>query len=423
MNNYRGKVWLVLSIAIFVMVTVLSWPGNSVDASGLLQGTPIPPDCRAQGEASISGGSSLDIPYSCQEAQQVYFGVCEPNYEGFWQATYTITYQDSIVASNAFESGQVLVQKVHVGWAEAQAGDNVAVLSNIIPSEVNYYLFQISPEWNEVTVAMDRCDAVITTVPPVTETVLFEQVFERVFDGQTLTLEGTIGELYAQVIFRARWPGSSGTLTVFPPSGGELTEGDAGVSHNTGPGLDEWIVDEPETGQWGMEFKAESGFNGQTVVLGAYVTGSPLLPGESGGSIRGIVFNDANGNGRRDQGEEGIPGVKVTIASGGGWQASFTSGDDGTFAPAGLTKASYSVEVEVPEGYVSTGPVRYEGIDIGTSGRLALGIDFPITRATVPSGLPATGTGPEAIIAWPIIGLILLSGVTLVWQLRRGLED
>ncbi|MGD8806235.1 MAG: SdrD B-like domain-containing protein, partial [Chloroflexota bacterium] len=143
----------------------------------------------------------------------------------------------------------------------------------------------------------------------------------------------------------------------------------------------------------------------------------------SKGSIRGIVFEDANRNGIRDQDEEGIPGVKVTITSVGGWQASFTSGDDGTFAPAGLSAAYYSVEVEVPEGYVSTGPVRYEGIGIGISGRLALGIDFPITQATVPSGLPATGFGPGAIIVLPVIGLIFLAGAMLVWQLRRGLQD
>jgi hypothetical protein len=423
MNKRRGEIWFLLAIVIFVMVTVPSGLGSSVDASGLLQGTPIPSDCRAQGEARMSGGSSLDIPFSCPETQQVYFGVCEPNYELVWQATYAITFQGSVVASNAFDNGEVPIQRVQVGWAEAQAGDNVALLSNTQPSEVNNYLFQISPDWNEVAAAVQRCDAVITTVPPVTETALFEKTFEDVFDGQTLTLEGTIGESYAQVVFRARWPGSSGTLTVFPPSGGELTEGDDGVSHDTGSGLDEWTVDEPETGKWGMEFEAESGFGGETVVLGAYVTGGALQPGEFAGSIRGTVFNDANGNGIQDQGEAGIAGVKVTVASDGNWQESFTSGDDGTFAPVGLGVAHYSVEIEVPEGYVSTGPVLYEGIGLGISGRLVLGIDFPIRQATVPTGLPGTGSGPGQIIAWPIIGLMFLVGALLVWQLRRELPD
>jgi hypothetical protein len=419
MNNHRVKIWLLLVIVVFVMVTVSFGPGSSVDASGLLQGTPIPPDCRAQGEGRMPGGSSLDIPFSCPDVQQVYFGVCEPNNEGFWQATYAIAFQGSVVASNAFESGEIVIQRVHVGWAEAQAGENVATLSNTLSSEVNNYVFQISPDWNEVAGAMQGCDAVITTVPPVTETVLFEQSFENVFDGQTLNLEGVIGESYTQVVFRARWPGSSGTLTVFPPSGGELAEGDAGVSHNTGPGLDEWIVDEPEPGQWGMEFKAESGFNGETVVLGAYVTGAAFQAGENEGSIRGTVFDDANRNGAWDQGEEGIPGVKVTVMSDGDWHETFTTGDDGTYAPVGLGRAYYSVEVEAPEGYVSTGAVRYDGLGIGITGRLALGIDFPMAQATAPSGLPATGSGPGEFIIWPVVGLLLVAGATLVWQLRR----
>ena len=65
-----------------------------------------------------------------------------------------------------------------------------------------------------------------------------------------------------------------------------------------------------------MEFKAESGFNGETVVLGAYVTGAPLQAGQSEGSIRGTVFDDANRNGIQDDGERGLGGVRVATTRG-----------------------------------------------------------------------------------------------------------
>ncbi|MDX1616708.1 MAG: SdrD B-like domain-containing protein [Candidatus Promineifilaceae bacterium] len=410
MNEKRGwtrTLWLALILGLALLLAV---PGGDAAASGALQTA----DCVAEGSGSLENLGSLDVRFSCAAPQQVYFGVCDP---GDFFGTFELIYQDSQVAFNSFD-GQI--QNVHIGWADAAAGLNTATLNSTNVTEVPEYRYVISPTWSDVATVMQQdCQAVITTVPPATETILFEQTFTDVFDGQTLVLTGTIDRAYAAVIFRARWPGSTGSLTVFPPSGPALTENDPGVSHNTGPGVDEWTVENPEQGEWTLEFEAQADFNGETVVLGAYTTGAPLAEGENRGSIRGLVFEDSDGDGVRDEGESGLPGVEVIVASEGDFEMSFTTGDDGTYAPVGLGRSYYSVTLVVPEGYRASGPTRYERIDVGHTGRLALGVDFGLTQAAVPAALPATGAGPGPMTAWPVLALALLGGALLTWRLWR----
>lgn len=104
------------------------------------------------------------------------------------------------------------------------------------------------------------------------------------------------------------------------------------------------------------------------------------------GSIRGMVFHDTNRNGVRDVGERGIEGTRVTLYSSGPWQHTFTTGDDGTYAPVALNSSYYAVEITVPQGYVATGLTRYEGIEVdGAAGTVVLGVDFGIAPAAAPS--------------------------------------
>jgi hypothetical protein len=67
----------------------------------------------------------------------------------------------------------------------------------------------------------------------------------------------------------------------------------------------------------------------------------------------GVKFNDANGNGLRDSGETGIPGVEIHV---GDFLESLT-GPDGSFQICGLTDGdAFRVSETVPNGRKATGP-------------------------------------------------------------------
>jgi uncharacterized protein (DUF2141 family) len=73
------------------------------------------------------------------------------------------------------------------------------------------------------------------------------------------------------------------------------------------------------------------------------------------GSIAGIVFADANGNGIREPEESGIGGVAIKLAGVAGQRSTVTSGD-GTYQFAGLNPGSYTIEEIDPADFVSTTP-------------------------------------------------------------------
>ena len=74
-----------------------------------------------------------------------------------------------------------------------------------------------------------------------------------------------------------------------------------------------------------------------------------------GGSIRGSVFNDKNSNGLWDNGEMGVPNVTVKISSN-GTLFTFTTGDDGSYAPVALNSGNYWVQVVPAVGCRATTP-------------------------------------------------------------------
>ncbi|WOK38119.1 SdrD B-like domain-containing protein [Sphingomonas sp. C3-2] len=87
-------------------------------------------------------------------------------------------------------------------------------------------------------------------------------------------------------------------------------------------------------------------------------TGSPITPvnfGERTGSIAGGVYNDTNGNGRRDPGEPAITGVTVTLtgtdARGNAVTQTVTSGPDGSYSFTDLPGGSYTITETQPQGY------------------------------------------------------------------------
>jgi hypothetical protein len=85
---------------------------------------------------------------------------------------------------------------------------------------------------------------------------------------------------------------------------------------------------------------------------------SPVSPS---GTIRGYVFRDSNRNGVFDEGEEGLPGVYVTIKYGDYEHTYYTGngdpeGDNGSYGPRPLPGGYWTVTLHVPDGYRSTSP-------------------------------------------------------------------
>ena len=119
------------------------------------------------------------------------------------------------------------------------------------------------------------------------------------------------------------------------------------------------------------------------------------VPAQDYGSIRGTVFYDSNLNGVLDSGEAGMPGLTVTVSSAGDWSFAYTSGDDGTFGPAGLSPGYYSVQLTVPYGYRPTTVTLYEGLAVGIDQAVYTGVNFGLTTGYY--YLPDSG-GPPVVM-------------------------
>lgn len=120
----------------------------------------------------------------------------------------------------------------------------------------------------------------------------------------------------------------------------------------------------------------------------------------SPGTIRGYVFLDKNKNGIFDEGEDGLPGVKVTISYAEYAHTYFTGNGDpnppagnapgpGSYGPTPLNSGSWTVTLLVPDGYRSTTPS--ELTVFVPEGDAATGVDFGIYGSGAISY--ASGTG------------------------------
>ena len=111
--------------------------------------------------------------------------------------------------------------------------------------------------------------------------------------------------------------------------------------------------------------------------------------GETLGSIAGSVYNDLNGNGVRDAGEPGIPGVTVTLGgtdvNGNTVTATVDTDPDGGYLFTDLPAGSYTVtEPTQPAGYA-------DGLEsVGTAGGVTPQ-DDTITTVPLGGGVQASG--------------------------------
>ena len=109
------------------------------------------------------------------------------------------------------------------------------------------------------------------------------------------------------------------------------------------------------------------------------------------GTITGLKFDDANGNGVQDAGESGVAGVTINLfaADGGALVATTTTGADGTFTFSSVAPGDYQVGEVVPDGFVQTVP--------GGSGMVAVTVAAGETASGVLFGNRASTTAGGTI--------------------------
>jgi len=141
-------------------------------------------------------------------------------------------------------------------------------------------------------------------------------------------------------------------------------------------------------------------------------------------TLRGRVFNDANQNGKFDEGESPLVDFRVQVSTPDlSFVQEYRSGDDGTFGPA-LSQGTFTVRILPPEGWSVT--TKSEYTVFVEQGSAVLGLDFGLVQGkasavkasgtagsgttTSPGTLPSTGgerpDDPNADL-WPMLGLWL----------------
>ena len=127
-------------------------------------------------------------------------------------------------------------------------------------------------------------------------------------------------------------------------------------------------------------------------------------------SISGFVFHDMNNNGVRDNGEEGLSGVKVTLSSG----ADATTGPDGSYSFSNLVAGTYTVTSNGWTGYFATpysAPVNSKSVTVPASQN---GVNFGLSYETL-KGVAFYDANKDGAYQ---VGEPLLSGVAI--QLSTG---
>ena len=107
------------------------------------------------------------------------------------------------------------------------------------------------------------------------------------------------------------------------------------------------------------------------------------------GAITGLKFDDADGNGVQDAGEQGVAGVTIQLfaASGGALVASTVTAADGTFAFTEVAPGDYQVAEVVPDGFVQTAPGGAGMVAVTvTAGETASGVLFGNRAAAAAGG-------------------------------------
>jgi hypothetical protein len=143
---------------------------------------------------------------------------------------------------------------------------------------------------------------------------------------------------------------------------------------------------------------------------------SPALA-QSEGRIEGVVYLDANGNGVRETGEQGLANVEVTFSSG-GWSLQVTSGTDGTFG-MDLNPATWVVTVKAPTGYAAL--VSSKEVIIANPGDVIRDVEFALVEGVEGAVLPESGGRiPENVMIGGLFGILAIGTALVVIGQRRA---
>ena len=149
-------------------------------------------------------------------------------------------------------------------------------------------------------------------------------------------------------------------------------------------------------------------------------------------SIGDRVWDDKNANGS-DEGEPGIGGVTVILTDANGAEVARTTTDaNGNYRFTGLIPGTYTVSIEVPDGY--TAATTSATVTVG-EGEENLDVDFPLTLIPAPTPSQAhkvlvnrapalARTGTDATIIAGMATLAAAAGIlALATKRRRDRED
>lgn len=151
-----------------------------------------------------------------------------------------------------------------------------------------------------------------------------------------------------------------------------------------------------------------AGGNGGTnnIISGVTVTADQTATGYNFGQVPtnittgGRVFNDKNGNGTQDTGEEGISGVTVrltgnTVINNTAVTRTATTGENGSYSFTGLQPGTYSITRTLATGFTngtlqngtpaatSTANSTFTGIDLSSTAATSSGFNFADVKPTV----------------------------------------
>jgi hypothetical protein len=155
-------------------------------------------------------------------------------------------------------------------------------------------------------------------------------------------------------------------------------------------------------------------------LLALLVAGVNPVAAQSEGQIGGIVYIDTNGNGIREEGEEGIQDVEVTFDSG-GWSTTISTNDKGAFSLA-VNPATWTISIKVPEGY--TAPTTSTEVFIEAAGDAVTNLEFGLVPQSEEEEagkevLPASGgIVSSGVIVGGLIGMLAI-GLTMVFIGQR----
>ena len=137
-----------------------------------------------------------------------------------------------------------------------------------------------------------------------------------------------------------------------------LKTDDTLVEATTTAGNGAFIFTQVGEGSFTVEEDDPEGFvsttpNEETISLSAEKPSASVNFGDQlAGSVSGMVFRDANGDGVQNAGEAGMAGVVITLS--GTSQITTTTAGDGSYLFSGAPAGFYTVEEADPEGFAST---------------------------------------------------------------------